>query len=214
MRIIAGELRRRQIASPPSSSPARPMPDRVREALFNLLRGHTEGQCVVDVFAGSGAVGLEAVSRGALRCVFIERDRPTARVLRQNIQSLDVEDRCTVVEADALGPTALARVPRQIHLLFFDPPYELLQDRRRRRLAMAQFARFGQLLDETGYAALRTPWPFVDRIEPAEEGARPVVRDAPLEVEGLVGPETHEYGSTALHLYMKAPNSDKPIELA
>ena len=77
---------------------------------------------------------------------------------------------------------------------------------------MAQFARFGRLLDETGFAALRTPWPFVDRLEPAEEGARPVVRDAPLQVEGLVGPETHAYGSTALHLYMKASAPDQPIE--
>lgn len=163
MRIIGGALKRRRIIPPPDAATTRPMPDHVREALFNLLRGHAEGEAVLDAFAGTGAVGLEAVSRGARRCVFIERDGKMARIIEQNVRDLGVEDRCDVVKADALGPLALARAPRPVHLIFYDPPYRLVWDQGEWERARAQLGRLIQLLDDEGYAVLRTPWPAIHR---------------------------------------------------
>ena len=193
MRIIAGMYRSRLIASPPDDQ-TRPMPDRVKESVFQLLRGHCEGAAVCDVFAGTGSVGLEAVSRGASECVLIERRREVAETLRGNIETLGAGDRCRVVVADALGPAALAACPAPAHLIFVDPPYPMMQDPRQRRRVMDQFARFVARLDDTGFAVLRTPWPYT------EEGTRETV---PLDVPGARGPETHVYRHTAVHLYMK-----------
>ncbi len=151
------------------------MPDYVREAVFNLLRGHSEGQVVVDLFSGTGAVGLEAISRGAARCVFVERDRTIATLIERNIETLDVAERCEVVRADALGPLALARCPSVVHLIFFDPPYMLVRDARIWELCRAQLAKLIERLDDTGYLVLRTPRPAMCRVvededSPSDEG--------------------------------------------
>ncbi len=205
LKITAGELRRHTLNSPPDAEKTRPMPARVREALFNLLRGHVEDQPVADFFAGSGVVGLEAISRGASRCVFFERDRDIANLLRSNIEKLGVEDRCEVVQSDALGAGALARTPRPSHLIFFDPPYPLMRNLASRARVLNQFARTVQLLDDDGFAILRTPWPlFVseDRSQPNAD------EPASLKVENADGPETHVYRATAIHLYMKQRAAD------
>lgn len=249
MRIIGGEFKRRKLHTPPDERTTRPMPDLVRESLFNILRGHSEGATVVDAFAGTGAVGLEAVSRGAARCVLIERDRRIATIVQANIDELGVADRCELIVGDALGPGALARCPASIDLLFFDPPYPLVTDAGTWPRVRDQFGRFIARLSPQGFAVLRTPWPAVHHapdepevlppgarrevIEGAEtivleadtvdgiddealeafeqaareaervarERARPV--DIDLAVPGAQGPETHHYGTTALHLYMR-----------
>src|SRR6185436_5598593 len=95
---------------------------------FALLRGHCEGASVFDAFSGTGAIGLEAVSRGASRCVLVEKDRDAAAMLKANIESLGAADRCELVIGDALGAGAMARCPRPVHLAFFDPPYPLIRD--------------------------------------------------------------------------------------
>ena len=191
--------------SPGGSSPARPFPDSVREALFNLLRGHTEGQAVLDCFAGSGALGLEAVSRGASRCVMVERDRRTMDVLKANIDLLGVGDIAEPVLADVLGPTVLTRCPKPVHLIFFDPPYAMVRDPEQWVRVRDQFSRVMQYLDETGYAMLRTPWPFLHERDPdrLDRDETPRFDEVSLEIPGAMGPETHPYGSTAVHLYMK-----------
>src|ERR1051326_7140833 len=103
MRIIAGEFRSRRLHTPPDDSITRPIPDRVKESLFGLMRGHCEGANVFDGFAGTGAIGLEAISRGAARCVFVEKDRDAAAMLRQNIDSLGAAERSELIIGDALG---------------------------------------------------------------------------------------------------------------
>lgn len=213
MRIIAGEFRRRKLFSPNDKSPARPMPDVVKEAVFNLLRGHTEGMAVLDLFAGSGAIGLEAVSRGASRCVLVERDRGTLDVLRRNIEHLGVEERAEAVSADALGPAVVARCPRPVHLIFCDPPYAMVRNTQQWPRVTAQLSRLIALLDDEGYAVLRTPWPFLHERDPNREDRDETERFAEvgLEIEGAIGPETHVYGSTAVHLYMKRPD-EQPDE--
>ena len=170
--------------------PTRPIPDLVKEALFNLLRGHVEGQECYDGFAGSGAIGLEAISRGAKRCVFIERDKTVLEVLKKNIEH---------------GAAALARCPRPVHLIFFDPPYKLVEDPETYPRVIKQFARLVENLDDDGYAMIRTPWPFkhVVGTEEFEDTQRSVYAEPSLKVEGAIGPETHDYGTTAIHLYMR-----------
>ena len=127
MRIIAGVHRARPLKSPPDTASARPMPAMVKEALFTLLRGHFEGSGVLDLFAGSGAIGLEAISRGARECVFVEKERASARVIAENIATLREEERCRVVTGDALGGSVAASAPRPLHLVFMDPPYALME---------------------------------------------------------------------------------------
>ena len=98
MRIVAGEWRRRLLKAPPGEA-TRPTSDRTRETLFNMLAsrlGSFEGLAVADLFAGSGALGLEALSRGAATCLFVEQDPAAIRALRANIAALRAQDRCAV----------------------------------------------------------------------------------------------------------------------
>ncbi|HLO42619.1 MAG TPA: RsmD family RNA methyltransferase [Phycisphaerales bacterium] len=174
MRIIAGEFRSRKLLSPPDALTTRPIPDRVKESVFGLLRGHMEGASVFDGFAGSGAFGLEAVSRGAARCVFVEKDRGSAGLLRRNIEMLGCEDRCDLVTGDVLGPGALARCPRPATVIFLDPPYPLIRDVAGWRRVTTQFSRLIECLAPDGFGLLRTPWPFVQLVPtaaPTEEEA-------------------------------------------
>ncbi|GAB4547400.1 MAG: 16S rRNA (guanine(966)-N(2))-methyltransferase RsmD [Phycisphaerales bacterium] len=198
LRVIAGDLKRRTIRTPPDGSTTRPLPDRVRTALFNMLAGHLEGCDVLDCFAGTGSFGIEALSRGAEHAVFVERDKKVADLIEANLRELGVWERATLVRADALSPTALAMCPRPVHVVFMDPPYPLMQDPTSRGRIMDRLAEYADLLDDDGFAIIRTPWPYEDR---DDEGTR---TDVPLEHPGLEGPETHVYGSTAVHWYMKA----------
>jgi 16S rRNA (guanine966-N2)-methyltransferase len=160
MRIIAGKFRSRKLLSPPIGASTRPIPDRVKESLFSLLRGHFEGATVLDAFAGTGAIGLEAVSRGAARVVMVERDKRAAEVIRRNIEMLGCTGEAEVVVGDMLGGAALARVPRPIDLVFFDPPYALVADPLGWERVKQQFGAAVRLLADDGFAVLRTPWPF------------------------------------------------------
>src|SRR5689334_13405158 len=160
MRIIGGEFRSRKLLTPRDDSITRPIPDRVKESLFGLLRGHCEGATVFDAFAGTGALGLEAISRGAERCVFVERDKAAAEMLQQNIEALGVADRCELVTGDALGPGALARAPRPLTLAFMDPPYALVREAIGWQRVRAQMEQLVRILSDDGFAVLRTPWPF------------------------------------------------------
>jgi 16S rRNA (guanine966-N2)-methyltransferase len=165
MRIISGQYRRRKLHSPPEGAITRPFPDMVKEAMFNLLRGHFEGEAVLDCFCGTGTVGLEAASRGASRVVCIERDRRVTKVLEKNIEMLGAEETVEVVAGDALGPTAIHRCPKPVHIIFFDPPYAMVQDPEDWVRVRTQFERLITMLDDTGYAVLRTPWPLFHKIE-------------------------------------------------
>ena len=200
LRIIGGELRRRKIHGPPESATTRPITDLVREAVFNILRGHFEGASVYDGFAGTGTIGLEAVSRGASRVVFAERDRKVVALLERNIDELGVGDRCEVVSGDALGPGALGRCPSPVDVVFLDPPYAMVRDPEDWQRVRLGFSRFIDKLSETGFAVLRTPWPFSHETDEVNEALRTPVD---LSFDNAVGPETHAYGSTAVHLYMR-----------
>ncbi|MFN2259551.1 MAG: 16S rRNA (guanine(966)-N(2))-methyltransferase RsmD [Parasphingopyxis sp.] len=120
MRIIAGEWRGRKLEAPPGDA-TRPTADRVRETLFSMLAsrlGSFEGLRVADLFAGSGALGLEALSRGAAHCTFVERDRDALAALKANIARLGARSEVQPRDAAALGPA-----PSPFDLLLLDPPY-------------------------------------------------------------------------------------------
>jgi 16S rRNA (guanine966-N2)-methyltransferase len=119
LRIIAGRWRGRRLRFP-ATSPIRPTPDRVRETLFNWLRGHVEGVRCLDLFAGSGALGLEALSRGAAGVVFVEADAAAARALRALLADWGASGGA-VVHGDAAR--FLARAPQAFELVFLDPPF-------------------------------------------------------------------------------------------
>ena len=125
LRIIAGEFGGRRIKPPPGEG-TRPMLDRVREAVFATLGERVEGARVLDLFAGTGSLGLEALSRGASGARFVERDRAMARVLEENVAALDVGDRAQLEVGDALAPRRWGD-PSQ-DLLFLDPPYPLVRE--------------------------------------------------------------------------------------
>ncbi len=131
VRIIAGRWRRRRLQAPPPEL-CRPMKDRTREALFNVLAPAVPGCYVVDLFAGSGAVALEALSRGAAGATLIEAQPQVLAVLRQNVQQLaGAEAPCRIVQGDALelGPR-LPYPQERPWLVFFCPPYAMFGEKR------------------------------------------------------------------------------------
>lgn len=121
VRVVAGDLRGRRIEAPVTDA-TRPTTDKVREAVFNALGslGVVEGARIVDLFAGTGAMGIEALSRGAAHCVFVEKDRAALTVLRTNLKNLDLESRTAVISADAVH---VAAQQRDVDVLIADPPY-------------------------------------------------------------------------------------------
>ena len=120
MRIVSGELKGRRLASPPRRSEAvRPTADPVREAVFSIL-GEVGDNVVLDLFCGTGALAIEALSRGAARATLVDTQTSLAR---RNVRDLGVEDRCEVVRSDALR--YLRRARRRFDLIFCDPPYRL-----------------------------------------------------------------------------------------
>jgi 16S rRNA (guanine966-N2)-methyltransferase len=126
MRIIGGTHRGRRIAAPRGGH-TRPTGDRVREALFNLV-GPVDGASVLDLYAGSGALGLEALSRGARRCVFVETDGAACRTIRANLETLGLTGGL-VSQRDALAVLRDERTAGRRHeLLLLDPPYERWQE--------------------------------------------------------------------------------------
>jgi 16S rRNA (guanine966-N2)-methyltransferase len=122
VRIIAGSRKGHTIHAPPGRG-TRPTSDRVRENVFNIL-GSVEGASVLDLYAGSGAMGLEALSRGAALVVFVERDRDAVRAIERNLDRLRL--RATVLRQDAVAVLAAER--RKYDLVLVDPPYEMYAD--------------------------------------------------------------------------------------
>lgn len=129
LRIVGGRMRGRKL-SYGGDMRVRPMKDRTREAIFNLLGPVVRGMWAVDLFAGTGAMALEAISRGAAGAVLIERHLPTARVIDQNISTVGAEAECVVVTADAFRWAAeRPQVCGEPWLVFCCPPYDFFVDR-------------------------------------------------------------------------------------
>ena len=135
-RIIGGTLRGRKLIYS-GDLRTRPMKDRVREALFNRLGPTVRGKQAIDLFAGTGALGLEAISRGAAGAVLVERHFPTAELIRQNAAALGIDDRCTIMPANTLlWPKRWPGLPTAPWIVFCSPPYDLYVDHADEMLAL------------------------------------------------------------------------------
>jgi 16S rRNA (guanine(966)-N(2))-methyltransferase RsmD len=119
MRVIGGEFRSRRLKSLPGLE-LRPTPDRLRETLFDVLGGRIAGAVFLDAYAGSGAVGIEALSRGAARAIFLEKRRRAVALIRENLASLGLEARAEVVHGEARKRLAA----HTADMVFLDPPYQ------------------------------------------------------------------------------------------
>jgi 16S rRNA (guanine966-N2)-methyltransferase len=121
MRIVAGEYRGRRLKAP-SWQGLRPTSDKLRETLFNILSPRIEGARLLDAYAGTGAVGLEALSRGASHVHFVERNRRALALIEENVRLCGVQGRYTIESGDAAE--WLQRVSATFDLIFMDPPYD------------------------------------------------------------------------------------------
>jgi 16S rRNA (guanine(966)-N(2))-methyltransferase RsmD len=129
MRIIAGRNRGARLVAPRGLG-SRPMLDRVRTALFDVL-GDMEGLRVLDLFAGTGSLGLEALSRGAASCLFVESSRPALTALEKNVEQLRLADRVLIARGDVFH--FLRVLEERFDLVFFDPPYAMFRGSARPR---------------------------------------------------------------------------------
>ena len=121
MRVVAGRFGGRRLVAPPGDA-TRPTSDRVREALFSVLGASVEGARVLDLYAGSGALGIEALSRGAADAVFVDRAQPAIEAIRTNLAALEIEAEVWRMQAQKALRTASARADAY-DLVFLDPPY-------------------------------------------------------------------------------------------
>jgi len=188
MRIIAGKHRRRRLLGPADAKTTRPITDRVKTSLFDRLAaaGRLEEAIVLDLFSGTGSMGLECLSRGASHVIFVERDRDAHRRLQDNLEALGESSGATVLSRDALGAALVEALGgRRPSLLFVDPPYAMVREQPER--VFGQIARLAPVATDDALLVLRT-----DAITPVEK------------VQGWGEPATYGYGSMALHLYERA----------
>ena len=185
MRVIAGRFRGRQIHAPPGMT-TRPTTDRARQAIFNIL-GPLDGLNVIDCFAGSGALGIEALSRGAARATFVETDRAAVRAIEDNLRRLGLEKRGTILEVSVeRAQPRIARIA-PLDLVLADPPWKMAQEA---AVAVATLVR-GQLA----------------------QGARVLLghpTERPIELEestGLVLTDRRKWGGSGMSFYEEACDS-------
>jgi 16S rRNA (guanine966-N2)-methyltransferase len=189
-RVIAGSARGTRLAAPGPGT--RPMGDRVKEALFAILEPELRGSRVLDLFAGSGAGGIEAMSRGAAFAIFVERDPGAARIIAENLRRVHVEARAFVVRADAIAYlTGRAGSDGPFDIVLIDPPYaepQLID------AALASLvAGMATLLSTRAWVVAKHFW-----------------RTPPPPVSGLLASvRTRRFGETALTFYRRVESSPR-----
>ncbi len=121
MRVITGSARGKRLKTVPGNDLVRPTSEKVKEALFSAIQFDIEGRRILDLFAGSGQLGIEALSRGALSCTFVDASDISLAVVRENLKGTDFEDKATVIKSDY--QSFLARTKDTFDIVFLDPPY-------------------------------------------------------------------------------------------
>jgi 16S rRNA (guanine966-N2)-methyltransferase len=170
MRITGGLWRSRRLKGPRRGMAVRPTPDAMRERVFAVLGDEVEDARFLDLFAGTGAVGLEALSRGADTVVFVERDRGIARVLRDNLESLDEQRGTVLVRPASAAILDLARRGQVFDLVWADPPF----DRWRMGVEVLEKAANAEILETTATLCLECP---SDAELPRAIGSSQLIRD-------------------------------------
>lgn len=180
MRIIAGRARGRKLLSP-ATYETRPTLDRVKEAMFSMIQGYIPEATVVDVFAGTGSLGLEAASRGAKECYLFDKSSVTFPLLKENVYNLKFEDFCHPLNIDAYeGLKMLAKKGKVFNIIFIDPPYckEMIPE-------AIKVIKENNMLDENGIIVTK-----IDSIEEIYEG-----------YEHIVLTKSRKYGNTTVCFY-------------
>ena len=170
MRIIGGEARGRRLLTPRDDT-IRPALDRIRESVFSVVEESIQNQTVLDLFAGVGSIGLEAVSRGARRAVFVDQSRGSLEILSENIRNLGFSSRCKVIRGDALTlPAAPSADLHACSLIFMDPPFSMFATDRLRDDVIRRVRELlnANVLTTPGWLILRHPssWSGEVPIEP------------------------------------------------
>jgi 16S rRNA (guanine966-N2)-methyltransferase len=178
MRVIAGALRGRSLVAPKGLT-TRPTSDRVREALFSVL-GNVTSASVLDLYAGTGALGIEALSRGASRAVFVENDRPALEALRRNLDTLGLTGSAVVLSSPVLRVVRSLSSRGPFDLVLVDPPYA----------SLAEAVQVLELLVDQHL--------FSDKVRVVLEHAS---RDAAPDLKGLLFQKTRRYGDTSVSFY-------------
>ncbi len=191
MRIVAGTHKGRRLLGPADKATTRPITDRVKTALFDRLdaAGRLAGAVVVDLFAGTGSLGLEALSRGADHVTLIERDPGARARLTRNVQALGAGREVNVVAGDALSGSILAALRRPPTLIFLDPPYRMMTRETDAARVRRQAERLAEAADGGALLILRT-----DKHVPAPPLA------------GWAEPASRTYGSMVVHAYPRQAN--------
>ncbi len=199
MRIIAGTHRGRRFLPPRDASTTRPITDRVKQSLFDRLWSMgvlptdpadpgPEPVRVLDIFCGTGSLGLEALSRGAGHCTFVDMDRDAINRLKTNLTDLALADRAEVVRVSALNPVWLSRMGTgSVGLIFLDPPYAMASDEKNKPVLIRLMESLTRVSAEDAVMVFRTP----------------KYLDGPT-VTGWDGPDSRTYGSMTLHFYQPA----------
>ena len=159
MRILAGRYKGRKLLPPPAGSETRPITGAVKKSLFGMLGERLDDAAVVDLYCGTGSLGLEDLSRGAQSCAFAERDRRGVERLRRNIEAVGAAEQCTVWVGDVTKGLArrLGEIDAPVGVAFVDPPYAAARRWSWRRAAGTIFAPLAERLAAEGVVVLRLP---------------------------------------------------------
>jgi 16S rRNA (guanine966-N2)-methyltransferase len=166
MRVIAGEYRSRKLKGP-GALRLRPTSDRLRETLFNVLGPSLEDSLFIDLFAGTGGVGIEAISRGARETIFVESNPKAARLIRENLNTLEIREGVELIEAPAIRGLEKMRARHLLaDFIFLDPPYEKTSE----YLQVLEFLDASHLIAPRGFVIVEHYWKtelpeFLTRLE-------------------------------------------------
>ena len=179
MRVITGKARGVQLKTPEGLT-TRPTSDRVKEALFSIIQFEIPGARVLDLFGGTGQLGIEALSRGAKSATFVDAGEPACRLIRENLRRTKLEADGKVVRSDYMD--YLKRCREEYDIIFLDPPYaEVFLENSLKQIAEIDILRSGGII----------------------VAERPVGKELPWEFEGFTRSKDYKYGNTLLTLYRK-----------
>ena len=179
MRVITGKARGVTLKTPDGMQ-TRPTTDRVKEALFSIIQFEIPGAKVLDLFGGTGQLGIEALSRGAKSATFIDAGEPACRLIKENLKRTKLESAATVIRSDYLA--YLKRCRETFNIIFLDPPYaEVFLENALKCIAEIDILQSGGIII----------------------AERPLGKDLPYEFEGFSRSKDYKYGNTLLTIYRK-----------
>lgn len=178
LKVTGGFLKNRSVKCP--SQVARPTKSIIRESFFNIIQTSIQESLFLDLFSGSGIIGIEAISRGAYHTTFIDQSSFATRVIQENLKSFNIKDKTTVILSDV--NKGLNKLKQKFSIVYLDPPYDLEQS-----YLIKTFSILIPLIEENGFI-------FLERRS----------KEPPLQIDGLSYVKTRTFGTSSLHQYCKS----------